>query len=74
MKTSEVVEAAKRFSKPYRVTEGKKFRLRDVDPRDTGELTSEDKTRAKGGIADGQTGSGGVTGCSVCAGSFGRYC
>jgi hypothetical protein len=29
MKTSEVIEAAKRFSKPYRVTNGKKFRLTD---------------------------------------------
>jgi PPK2 family polyphosphate:nucleotide phosphotransferase len=32
---------------PYRITKGKKFRLTDVDPRDTGELTSEDKPRAK---------------------------
>jgi PPK2 family polyphosphate:nucleotide phosphotransferase len=46
MKTSEVIESARRFSKPYRVTDGKKFRLADVDPRDMGELTSEDKPRA----------------------------
>jgi hypothetical protein len=46
MKTSQVIEAAKRFSKPYRITNGKKFRLTDVDPGDTGELTSEDKPRA----------------------------
>ena len=53
MKTSEVIEAARKFSKPYRVTEGKKFRLRDVDPRDTGELTLEDKTRSKEALQTG---------------------
>ena len=53
MKTSEVIETAKRFSKPYRVTEGKKFRLKDRDPKDTGELTSEDKSRAKEALQSG---------------------
>jgi hypothetical protein len=38
MKTGEVIEAAKRFSKPHRVTNGEKFRLTDVDPGDTGLL------------------------------------
>jgi PPK2 family polyphosphate:nucleotide phosphotransferase len=47
MKTSEVIETARRFSRPYRVTNGKKFRLADVEPGDTGELTSEDKPRSK---------------------------
>jgi PPK2 family polyphosphate:nucleotide phosphotransferase len=53
MKTSEVIENAKRFSKPYRVTEGKKFRLKDVNPKDTGELTSDDKLRAKEALQTG---------------------
>jgi polyphosphate kinase 2 (PPK2 family) len=53
MKTSEVIETARRFSKPYRVTEGKKFRLKDVDPKDTGELTSEDKSRAEEALQTG---------------------
>ena len=53
MKTSEVIENAKRFSKPYRVLEGKKFRLKDVDPKDTGELTSDDKLRAKEALQTG---------------------
>jgi hypothetical protein len=53
MKTSEVIETGKRFSRPYRVTEGKKFRLKDVDPKDTGELTSEDKPRAKEALRTG---------------------
>lgn len=53
MKLKNVIEAAKRISKPYRVANGKKFRLRDVDPGDTGELKSEDKPRAKEMLAAG---------------------
>ena len=58
MKTKQVIEAAHRLSKPYRVRNGKKFRLKDVDPGDTGELQSEDKTRAKEAL---QTGVGALT-------------
>src|SRR5437763_5145116 len=58
MKTKEVIEAAHRLSKPYRVRNGKKFRLKDVDPGDTGEHTSEDKPRAKEAL---QTGLGALT-------------
>ena len=47
MKTSQVIEVAQKHSNPYRVTNGKKIRLTDVDPGDTGELKSEDKPRAK---------------------------
>ena len=47
MKTSEVIEAANKFSKPYRVTNGKKFRLKDVDPV-TRRLKSEDKPSQRG--------------------------
>ncbi|MFZ1221447.1 MAG: polyphosphate kinase 2 family protein [Chthoniobacterales bacterium] len=58
MKTKDVIKAAHRLSKPYRVTKGKKFRLKDVDPGDTGELKSEDKARAKEAL---QTGLGALT-------------
>src|SRR3954447_3180128 len=47
MKTKQVIEAAHRLSKPYRVRNGKKFRMEDVDPGDTGELKSQDKESAK---------------------------
>ena len=47
MKTKDVINAAHRLSKPYRVENGKGFRLKDIDPGDTGELKSEDKPRAK---------------------------
>jgi PPK2 family polyphosphate:nucleotide phosphotransferase len=47
MKTKRVIEVASRLCAPYRVTDGARFRLASVDPRDTGELKSEDKPRAK---------------------------
>ena len=53
MKTSEVIEVAKKLSKPYRITNGKKFRLKEIDPGDTGELKSEDKPRAKEALQTG---------------------
>ena len=46
----------KRFEKlveRYRVTDGDRFRLEDVDPRDTGGLGSEDKPEAKELLARG---------------------
>ena len=46
----------KRFEKlveRYRVTDGDRFRLRDVDPRDTGGLGSEDKPEARELLARG---------------------
>ena len=46
-------EVAERLSKPYCFTNGKKFRLTDIDPGDTGELTSEDKPRAKEALQTG---------------------
>jgi hypothetical protein len=47
MKTKEIIERSQKFIAPYRVTDGKKFRLKDVDPNDTGVATSEDKPHAK---------------------------
>jgi PPK2 family polyphosphate:nucleotide phosphotransferase len=47
VKTKEIIERSQKFIAPYQVTNGKKFRLKDVDPSDTGEATSEDKPRAK---------------------------
>ncbi len=47
MKKNEIIERSRKFVEPYCVTDGKKFRLKDVDPGDTGEATSEDKPRAK---------------------------
>ena len=53
MKTKQVIKAAHKFSKPYRVTDGKGFRLKDVDPGETGDFKSEDKPRLKEALQTG---------------------
>jgi PPK2 family polyphosphate:nucleotide phosphotransferase len=53
MKTKEIIERSRKFVAPYCVTNGKKFRLKDIDPNDTGESTSEDKPRAKERLEEG---------------------
>ena len=47
MKPKEFIRRAKRFSKPFRVTDGESFRLKDFDPGDTLDLGSQDKPQAK---------------------------
>ncbi len=47
MKLAKIFKAARQVSKAYRFTNGKKFRLKDVDPADTGDLKAEDKPRAQ---------------------------
>ena len=42
-----------KFVHPYRITKGGKFRLKDIDPRDTHGLKSEFKGRAKELLANG---------------------
>jgi PPK2 family polyphosphate:nucleotide phosphotransferase len=46
-------EQARRFVKPYRITDGGRFRLKDVDPADTGRLESQDEAAAKEALRDG---------------------
>ncbi len=53
MKLKEIVKTAHQFSKPYRVSGGGKFRLKDFDPGDTLHLNSEDKPRAKEALQTG---------------------
>jgi len=56
MKTKKLIKRAQEFAEPFRVTKGKEFRLKDVDPNDTLELTKEaDKPRAKEALAMGVT-------------------
>jgi len=56
MKTKEIIKRAHEFATPFRVTKGKNFRLKDVDPDDTLEFTKEaDKPRAKEALATGVT-------------------
>ena len=51
MKTKAVIKRAVGFANPFLVDKGKRFRLKDVDPNDTLEFTSEDKPRAKEALA-----------------------
>src|SRR5882672_3153526 len=56
MKTNEIIKRARELAKPFRISKGKDFRLKDVDPDDTLEFTKEaDKPRAKEALASGVT-------------------
>jgi PPK2 family polyphosphate:nucleotide phosphotransferase len=48
-----LLKQARRFEKVFRVTNGRKFRLKDVDPDDTLEFDAEDKPRSKAALAAG---------------------
>ena len=47
MKLKPVVKRAREFSRPYRISDGRRFRLKDFDPGDTGGLGSKDKPAAR---------------------------
>ncbi|HNQ88706.1 MAG TPA: polyphosphate kinase 2 family protein [Verrucomicrobiota bacterium] len=53
MKLKEIRDKARQFAKPFRVTEGGKFRLRDFDPGDTLDFDSGDKPRAEEALREG---------------------
>jgi PPK2 family polyphosphate:nucleotide phosphotransferase len=53
MKQKEFIKRAKKFSKPFRITDGKGFKLKHIDPEDTLGLKSEDKPRAKETLQNG---------------------
>jgi PPK2 family polyphosphate:nucleotide phosphotransferase len=48
-----LAKRAAEFSRPYRITRGKGFRLKDIDPRDTAHLESADVDRAKEALKEG---------------------
>lgn len=47
MKMKALIKRSRSFAKPFRITDGEGFRLKDVDPGDTLDFGSEDKPRAK---------------------------
>jgi PPK2 family polyphosphate:nucleotide phosphotransferase len=53
MKTHNLIKQARRLATPFRITNGEKFRLKDIDPGDTLHFGSEDKPRAKEALAAG---------------------
>src|SRR5437667_3163737 len=56
MKTKEIIKTASELARPFRISKGKNFRLKDVDPDDTLEFPKEqDKPGAKEALATGVT-------------------
>ena len=56
MKTKEIIKRARELAEPFRISKGKDFRLKDVDPDDTLDFTKEaDKPRSKEALAMGVT-------------------
>ena len=53
MTRKEFIKTAKDIIEPFCITKGKDFRLKDIDPDDTLDFTSEDKPRAKEALAMG---------------------
>jgi PPK2 family polyphosphate:nucleotide phosphotransferase len=53
MELNELIKRARQFAKPFRITDGKDFRLKDIDPGDTLGYGTEDKPRAKEALAMG---------------------
>jgi len=53
MNNKAFIKRARKFAAPFRVTNGDKFRLKNVDPNDTLDLKSVDKPRAKEALVAG---------------------
>jgi PPK2 family polyphosphate:nucleotide phosphotransferase len=53
MKTKNFLKQAKKYSEPFRVTDGSKFRLKRIDPADTLEFDSDEKPEAEEALAQG---------------------
>jgi PPK2 family polyphosphate:nucleotide phosphotransferase len=53
MKKKDSIKRAKKFVKPFRITDGKDFRLKHIDPADTLNLKSEDKPKAQEALQNG---------------------
>ncbi|MEO8031577.1 MAG: polyphosphate kinase 2 family protein [Gemmatimonadota bacterium] len=47
MSLDKVLKSARALSKPYRIRDGKTFRLKDFHPGDTGDLTEDDEAASK---------------------------
>jgi PPK2 family polyphosphate:nucleotide phosphotransferase len=53
MNTKHIVKNARKLARPFRITDGGTFRLKDIDPGDTLGLESDSKPRAKEALANG---------------------
>jgi len=50
---SNFLKQAKKYSRPFRITNGSKFRLKKIDPGSTLDFDAEDKSRAQEALAQG---------------------
>jgi PPK2 family polyphosphate:nucleotide phosphotransferase len=53
MDLKSITKAAYDVSEPYKITNGESFKLKHVDPADTGNMKSEDKQKAKDALVTG---------------------
>jgi len=53
MKTADIIKAAQTLCAPYKITEGKQFHLKDIDPGDTSGAPGVDKESAKEALKKG---------------------
>jgi hypothetical protein len=53
VKKKELSKRVKRFTKPFRITDGNGFRLKHIDSEDTLGFKSEDKPKAKEALQNG---------------------
>ena len=51
MNLKEIAERCRKLANPYRIEDGQNFRLDAINPGDVGDLTAEDKPRAKEALA-----------------------
>ena len=53
MKTKELIKRARKLANHFRVSDGDKFRLKEVDPADTLDFKVDDKARGQAALAEG---------------------
>jgi len=53
MKKKEFIKRAKKIAKPFRITDGKQFKLKHIDTKDTLGFKSEDKPKAQEALKNG---------------------
>jgi PPK2 family polyphosphate:nucleotide phosphotransferase len=53
MSSNKQIEKVRQFIKPYRIDDGKNFRLKDFDPSDTGKFDNDDKDGLKEALEEG---------------------
>jgi PPK2 family polyphosphate:nucleotide phosphotransferase len=53
MKNTEMIKVAQKLSEPYKITNGKKFNLDDIDPQDTSGAPKGNKEKAKAALQRG---------------------